>query len=104
MPSEHELTLSGWLESSPSASLSFFAKGGSVGVGELGAASGDDFRLASKLLLVLERGGVDFTGDSEDLSPCLCLENMAWIPSLRFVMGSMKEGDSVPTLPTSFGT
>jgi len=34
----------------------------------------------------------------------LCFENMAWMPSFRFVMGSMKDGDSVPTLPTSMGT
>jgi len=34
----------------------------------------------------------------------LCFEIMAWMPSFRLVMGSMKDGDSVPTLPTSVGT
>jgi hypothetical protein len=33
-----------------------------------------------------------------------CLENIASMPSFRFVIGSMKLADSVPTLPTSLGT
>ena len=33
-----------------------------------------------------------------------CLENIASMPSFRFVMGSIKLADSVPTLPTSLGT
>ena len=33
-----------------------------------------------------------------------CLENIASMPSLRFLIGSMKLADSVPTLPTSLGT
>ena len=33
-----------------------------------------------------------------------CLKNNASMPSFRFVMGSMKLADSVPTLPTSLGT
>ena len=35
---------------------------------------------------------------------CLCLENIACMPSLRLEIGSMKVDDSVPTLPTSLGT
>jgi len=34
----------------------------------------------------------------------LCLENIAWMPSFRLEIGSMKVDDSVPTLPTSLGT
>jgi hypothetical protein len=38
------------------------------------------------------------------LCDCLCLENIAWMPSFRLEIGSMKADDSVPTLPTSLGT
>jgi len=33
-----------------------------------------------------------------------CFKNIAWIPSFRSEMGWIKVEDSVPTLPTSFGT
>lgn len=33
-----------------------------------------------------------------------CLANIAMIPSLRLATGSINLADSVPTLPTSFGT
>lgn len=62
--------------------------------------SGEGLILDSRLRLVGDAVvGWDLAGEF-----CLCFENMAWMPSFRLVMGSMKDGDSVPTLPTSVGT
>ena len=60
-------------------------------------------------------GGVRLLGDGGGSCSCscssssrlrltACLWNMARMPSLRSLTGSIKDGDSVPTLPTSFGT
>lgn len=40
----------------------------------------------------------ELVGDSN------CFANIAWMPSFRVATGSMNVDDSVPTLPTSFGT
>jgi hypothetical protein len=46
----------------------------------------------------------DLFGEFSLFCDCVCFMNIAWMPSFRFETGSMKVGDSVPTLPTSFGT
>jgi len=94
------LTLSGWLESLPVAVLTFLL-GDCVEVLECSGLLEGEVGLSSCFLL--ECTPVDLPGEDGTLLS-RCFENMACIPSLRFAMGSLKVGDSVPTFPTSFGT
>jgi hypothetical protein len=63
------------------------------------AVEGEVLRLRFRLVADL----VSFAEEPWDCD-CFCFENIAWIPSFLRETGSIKVDDSVPTLPTSFGT
>lgn len=65
-----------------------------------GGDGGDD--LATLVVDIARSGGAEGFDDTVDFD--LALANMASMPSFRWETGSMYEGDSVPTLPTSLGT
>ena len=93
------LTISGWLGSPVVAFLTFLL-GDCV---ELGDLLEEEAGVVLSSSFLLECTPVDLPGEDGMLFS-RCFENMAWIPSLRVATGSMKVGDSVPTLPTSLGT
>jgi len=72
------------------------------------SSAGDD---DSRFLLPLPAAAVAAAGGvSRDALFCCCCAALAWreniasMPSLRFLTGSMNVGDWTPTLPTSLGT
>lgn len=66
-----------------------------------GGEGGDD--LATTVVVIVCSVGAEGCWD-DAVGLDFALANMASMPSFRWDTGSMYEGDSVPTLPTSLGT